>query len=355
MTPTRPSHLQARCELRMAADALLEVDNATPAMRFGTAVHAVLEGYYRGQADPPRWAADALPADNPCVKSLAGAGWRSPAGRCAMAGMAHLPRPDKCTRIVSEGAAVIPGGRGIPPIAGTRDLYVELEADEQARLGAATRELVIDFKTSSAPELYAKTPTQLRRDSQGVVYPLAAMLDFGLERVACRWLYLPSRAPWVGAVPVDFVQRRAKLEAIYLPALREKARRRLEVIQRPELATLNADACRDYAKVCPHHIDAGGFCNGKEADMGKMADKIAAKRAAQAAEQAQLVDQANDEVAEALLRPPAEPPPKAAAKSRKAEKDAPEPNHDASDLYNAVVILKQIAQRLGATVEVTIK
>lgn len=352
MTPTRPSHLQARCELRSAADALLEVDNATPAMRFGTAVHAVLEGYYLGQADPPRWAAEALPQDNPCVKSLRGAGWRSPAGRCAMSGLPHLPRPDKCVRVVSEGPAVVAGAQGEPPIAGTRDLYVELEADEQARLGVATPELVIDFKTSSNPELYAKHVTQLRRDSQGIVYPLAAMIDFGLERVACRWLYLPSRAPWIGAVPVDFIQRRARLERIGIPALREKARRRLEVIQRPELATLNADACRDYAKVCPHHVDAGGFCNGKEADMGKMAAKIAEKRAQQAAEQTVTIDPVA-----ALAAVEVEAESKAAAKSRKAEKDAPaaEPatagGMRVSDVFDK---LSKAAKAAGATINLNV-
>lgn len=319
-------------------------------MRFGTAVHAVLEGYYLGQADPPRWAAERL-GDNPCTKSLQGAGWRSPAGRCVMAGLPYLPRPDKCTRVVSEGPAVIDGK---PPIAGTRDLYAELEPDEQARLGVATRELVIDFKTSSAPELYAKTPTQLRRDSQGITYPYAAMIDFELERVACRWVYLPSRAPWIGAVPVDFVQRRARLERIGIPALRERARRRLDVIQQPRLAALNADACRDYAKVCPHHVDAGGFCNGKEADMGKMAAKIAEKRAQQAAAEAaqgaaaEVLNEGSPVACDAT-------PPKAAAKSRKAEKDAPALGETASDFTLAIIALRRAAADAGVAVEVTIK
>ncbi len=245
-------------------------------MRFGTAVHALLEAYYKGEADPPRAAAEALTPESPCYASLRGAGWKSPAGRCAMAGLPYLPRPDKCARIVSEGPAVIAGD---PPIAGTRDLYVVTEPSEQARLGIATPELVVDFKTSSDPLRYAKTSTELRNDAQGVTYPYSAMVDFTLERVSCRWVYLPSRSPHIGATYTDFVQRRSRVERVSLPRLRDRARRCLQIVRDPAQATANADACRDYGRLCPNHVDAGGICPGtKEIDMGLMAKKIAALR-----------------------------------------------------------------------------
>lgn len=275
MQVARPSHLQsaARCELKW----LFAPDEPSHAMQFGTAVHALLEAFYKGETDPPRAAAEALGPDSPCYASLRGAGWRSPVGRCTMAGLPYLPRPDRCDVIISEGPAIVPGE---PPIAGTRDLLVKLQHEECMRLDVKHEWLVVDFKTSANPLLYAKSATELRRDSQGLTYPYAAMLDQGLDVVSCRWVYMPSRAPFIGANHTDFIQRRTTLERKAIPALQARAKRCLTIVRDPSLATRNPEACRDWNRLCPLHVDAGGQCNPNESetDMGALANKIKAMR-----------------------------------------------------------------------------
>lgn len=309
---TRPSTLQqvARCELRWLLGGEL---SPTPAMRFGTAVHALLEAYYQGVDDPPRVAAERL-GDNPCVASMIGAGWRSPVGRCATAGMAYLPRPDRCELIATEAPAIIPGA-----IAGTRDLYAVVTSAEQERLNIPTRELVLDYKTSSNPERWAVPAAILRNDPQGVVYPYSAILDYDLERVTCRWVYLPSLPPHIGATYTQFIQSRARLEKVQVPQIQDRAKRCLRIVQDPSLATINPTACNSYGRLCPHHQHAGGICPGNQEEYISMAESMADRIARLRAERAQQGDAAP------APKPTPTPKPKAKAKAKPKAEPAPEP------------------------------
>lgn len=293
-------------------------------MRYGTAVHAIYEAWYQGHPDAPRVAAARLGPGNPCTASLRSAGWLAPAAKTAVAGMAHLPRPDRCLAIYTEQPAVLPGA---PPIAGTRDLLVHLQPDEQARLGVKLPWLVVDYKTSSAPERYARMPWDLRTDPQGVIYPLAAMIDHDLEAVSCRWLYVPSRSPWIGALPVDFIQRRgAKLDRA-VGRLRTRARRALTIVRDPIQATRNPDDCRNYGRLCPHHVDSGGPCDPQEKTMGEsLAERIRRQRA-----EAGYVDplaDAAEPAPEAAPEPKPEPSKRGRGRPPKAAPAAPEPASD---------------------------
>lgn len=292
MTAVRPSHAQkaARCEVRW----LLEPDYTTPAMRFGTAVHALLEAWYKHHPDSPREAASVLGPEHPCYASLRSAGWRSNVGRCATAGLPYLPRRERCLEIHSEAPAIIEGD---PPIVGTRDLLVKLMPDEQKRLGVAEPWLVVDFKTSSAPLLYAKSATYLRGDAQGITYPYSALTDFGLKRISARWVYLPSQPPHIGANYTDFVQRRSRLDKVEVPRLRARARRCLDIVKDPNTATKNPDACNDWNRLCPLHVDYGGPCNPQDKEQTVMSIKDRLKK--MQAETAAELDEAEAAEAEA--------------------------------------------------------
>ena len=278
-------------------------------MRFGTAVHAVLEQRYRGSEDAPRTAAALLGEDHPCYVSLQQAGWMSPAGKCAVAGLGYLPQPHGCFAVYPEQPAVLPGD---PPIAGTRDLLAHLRPAERDRLGLRDDWLCVDYKTSSAPKWFARSARDLKRDAQGIIYPLSAMLDHGLDRIACRWLYLPSKPPHHGAQPTDFFQKKGAALDRSVADLRTRGKRILTIVSDPMQATRDPSACRSYGRLCPHHSSLGGPCNPKEPMAESLAERIARVRAEQAGTAA----------------PAAEPPPAEEPKKRGRPRKAAEPASD---------------------------
>ncbi len=274
-------------------------------MRFGTAVHAVLEQRYCGSEDAPRSAAALLGEDHPCYASLRQAGWMSPAGKCAVAGLGYLPQPDGCFAVYPEQPAVLPGD---PPIAGTRDLLAHLRPAERDRLGLRDDWLCVDYKTSSAPQWFARSARDLKRDAQGIIYPLSAMLDHDLERIACRWLYLPSKPPHHGAVPTDFFQKKGPALDRAVQDLRTRGRRILTIVSDPMQATRDPSACRSYGRLCPHHVSAGGPCNPGEQMAESLAERIARVRAEkEAGAQAPAAAEPVQEPAEAPKKPRGRP------------------------------------------------
>jgi hypothetical protein len=302
-----PSNLAEDCEARFLWQRLEGYEEVKESQAFGTVVHAVLQAYFERASDVPARACEILNEDaakmgtaeqalvEPHWQALALAGWMSKPGQCAQAGLHLLPNPADCLAIWPEQEITLAphpdAGPGARPIEGTRDLLVRTTSAEFERLKimgsvAAAREayatangwLVVDFKTSVAPERYAKTPEALFTDTQGVCYPLAVLRDFGsaFQAIPCAWTYFPSRSlSSKDARRVDFMQTAANAEARH----RELSLRAQEI---RELVRLRADprekryqnpaACGNYGG-CKLHASRGGPCDATE-DFGASANAL---------------------------------------------------------------------------------
>jgi hypothetical protein len=249
----------------------------TAATELGGQVHKVFEAYYRGLtgAQAPQWA--------------------SRAGQIASSALHLLPAPDACDLVVPEDAVggpwcgehrvvLAPDGDRVTfgpdgcrddskptraividgvRYAGFVDLLVTLEAPVAVGIGAdhavEKGALLIDYKTSSDPRRYGKTPEALADNFAANLYAINAAMRLGIDRVPCRWPYI-STGHRREAVPSDFTVDVSR--AWDVVASRTALVRRLESYERPEDAPCNPEACADFGgRAC--HMSKGGPCNAK--------------------------------------------------------------------------------------------
>jgi hypothetical protein len=337
-----PSNLAEDCEARFLWQRLEGYEEVKNSQAFGTVVHAILQAYFERSGDVPLRACEILNEDaakmgaaeqaliEPHWHELSERGWQSRAALCAQAGLHLLPNPADCLAIWPEQEITIAphpdAGPYARPIEGTRDLLVRTTSAEFERLKimgsvAAAREayatangwLVVDFKTSVAPERYAKTPEALFTDTQGVCYPLAVLRDFGsaFQAIPCAWTYFPSRSlSSKDARRVDFMQTAANAEARH----RELSLRAQEI---RELVRLRADprekryqnpaACGNYGG-CKLHASRGGPCDATE-DFGASAHALIKPPKRNESEEQHMANQsfAERKAAQARSQAPAAP------------------------------------------------
>lgn len=227
------------------------------AAALGKAMHALLEGWYKGQ-----------PVD-----------WSSFPGQIANSGSHLLPHPDRCHTVQTEIAIgkvpLPPGDRVDAPTtalsvggvlwAGFRDLVVSAPA-EFIRLGIDAPDgwLLVDYKSSASIDKYALTDAALLDDPQANLYAIDVCKAFGLTRIPGQWSYFETKA----------VRRAAASRAMFelsrahdvIGPCAELARE-LDTLTRSEDAPQNTDACNDYGdpnKInCRFHVSKGGKCNAR--------------------------------------------------------------------------------------------
>ena len=238
----------------------------------GAALHHVWEAYFTG----------GQPA------------WNTYAGQVAMAGIELLPHPDLCEWVSVEapvGAEIIgyrkrgEGGEikaepaeGLDPVYvlrvegvafnGFRDLTVKIKPDELERLGLSHAPggiVLYDYKSTSNIALYALSADDLRKDVQCNLYALDVMIKYGLESVACRWVYFETKDVRQ-AVAIDVVITREHARSI-IHAQIELAHH-LDTIQSSATAALNWRSCFKYGGKrgeigCSYHSSKGGPCRMK--------------------------------------------------------------------------------------------
>lgn len=135
----------------------------------GTQIHAALEAYYSDPHLPPRLDTS------------------SDEGRILIPALAHLPPRGPHVRVEGHFS------RG--PFHGYKDLEV--------------RGFVLDLKTTSNL-LYAKTPEDLRKDPQALIYAWDHLEEHpDLDEVTCRWVYVVRDPKRPRAMPVDATLSRA--------------------------------------------------------------------------------------------------------------------------------------------------
>ena len=205
-------------------------------LSLGKAVHAMGEAYFGGMRAPYAW--QSLP------------------GQIFASGIGALPLPAACDEIEVErpiGDVAVegaPGGRVLElhgvRWAGCRDLAVR-------QAGAW---LQVDYKTTASLARYALTPEALRDDLQCAIYVVDLARRLGLSEVACRWLYLETKAVR-RAMPIDVVVPLEHAIKIVEPAA--ALARELDTLERVDDAEQILTACYDYGG-CQYHASAGGPC-----------------------------------------------------------------------------------------------
>ena len=254
----------------------------TRSLSLGKAVHAMGEAYFGGMRAPYAW--QSLP------------------GQIFASGIGALPLPAACDEIEVErpiGDVAVegaPGGRVLElhgvRWAGCRDLAVR-------QAGAW---LQADYKTTASLARYALTPEALRDDLQCAIYVVDLARRLGLSEVACRWLYLETKAVR-RAMPIDVVVPLEHAIKIVEPAA--ALARELDTLERVDDAEQILTACYDYGG-CQYHASAGGPCETVRS-VGAYFEREKGKRTTMALDPALLAK------FQALPAPPAPPPPAAPA------------------------------------------
>lgn len=143
---------------------------STPATALGSAVHAVLEAYLRGEVD-------SLDGD-------------TEAHRIAQQGFDHLPRRGDHLDIELSLESDMPLSDAVVPVKGFVDL-IDHESGE-----------IIDHKTSSNKR-YTKTSRELATNVQMVLYASAYFARYPeRDRVTLTHVYYGTRTPWSKRVSV---------------------------------------------------------------------------------------------------------------------------------------------------------
>lgn len=219
----------------------------------GTECHARLECYYKG----------------------GDVDWHDVPGRTVLAGLHHLPHPDKCRTIETETSITIDLSwlhAEFPQLVddplqfeGTRDLVVE---DVHGHW------LLIDHKTTYTFEFYDREKTkrtvksvdELRADEQANLYGLDVMQKRNLRALDCRWVYYRTEdTPDARAVDffITIEEAQAVVRRLVIRALDLRARMRRLTSGKPrplqeilQLVEKNFDQCSGYGG-CPHKADNG--------------------------------------------------------------------------------------------------
>lgn len=216
----------------------------------GTEAHRIVEAHYLGRA---------VATD-----------WTTFPGQVAQAWLDVMPGPDECDEVYTEIAVRLepPSDMaGAPVLEGTSDLLLKL--DLQGFHTATDGWLAGDWKTTRSFQ-YAKTAAELYTNSQGILYPLAAMRRLGLDSIPCRWAYsITDPAKRREARATDFVQTREHAEAAARPLFQAAAEMRAiydaVAHMEPLAAALSVpatgapSACEAYGG-CPHSVERGGAC-----------------------------------------------------------------------------------------------
>lgn len=215
----------------------------------GTEAHRIVESHYLGRA---------VAAD-----------WTTFPGQVAQAWLDVMPGPEECEEVYTETAISLappPDMVGAPTLEGTSDLLLRLKAPRQ---DFDHNWLAGDWKTSRSFQ-YAKTAAELYTNSQGILYPLAAMRRLGLDSIPCRWAYsITDPAKRREARATDFVQTREHAEAAARPLFQAAAEMRAiydaVAHMEPLAAALSVpatgapSACEAFGG-CPHSVERGGAC-----------------------------------------------------------------------------------------------
>lgn len=222
MTHVSPSQIStfARCPRKWAFSRTAE-RSETPATKFGTKVHTILEDWLLERK---------LPSPN------------TPEGRCALEGLPHLPMPK------SDGLEI------------ERPLlmfYDNVKYVGRIDFIVTTKSTVTigDHKTTKNLD-YAKTVEDLLDDPQRIVYSHWAAEEFDRDEVHAKWVYY-QRHP-AASITVELTESREEI-ADRFKKLHEKYS--LPIVQSdgipPMEMTPNYDACGDFGG-CPHRNECHG-------------------------------------------------------------------------------------------------
>lgn len=204
----------ARCPRKWAYSRTAE-RTETAATKFGTKVHTILEDWLLARK---------LPSPN------------TPEGRCALAGLEHLPMPK------TDGLTI--------------EAELLLHYDNVKYVGRIDFALVTptgitigDHKTTKDLS-YAKTEDDLLEDSQRIIYSYWAAQTYGAQEVNAKWVYYQRHPPV--SHTVEFSESSSRIAERF-----EDLHKRfsLPIIQadpeRPTSVERNLGACGDFGR-CPY-------------------------------------------------------------------------------------------------------
>jgi len=267
------------CQRRHYFEQVVGIDAPVgPALLFGTKVHAHLERYLK-HGIVPRVGPNAEPEE-----------------RIAATGLKHLPMPGTPGMQVEAPFSFVAWPNG-PTVTGTQDLFVVIEAQEDADEGPETADLY-DHKTTGDYSRYARngwalSPDDavggvrkyLRDDPQLLLYARALMMRFRVRKgINSKWVYYNKNG--LPAVPVSTFVAKERVQQAWHDELAPL----VELVHhqhttRPSLAQVpgNEEHCDAFGG-CPHRaycVDYRGPRANQEAatgegerTVGKLADSL---------------------------------------------------------------------------------
>lgn len=255
----------------------------------GTAVHAVLEAYYRGQPLPHGGLPYAI----------------------AMSPHARSVIPQARPEAVPEqyiGDTPRPGDTRMPYVL---DL---LGVHWGGKIDLVEPGHIWDWKTTSSIAKYSKTSDELRVDLALALYGVHAMTRQGLGDIGFTWPYFETGKirrvlPVSGVVTHDECITTVRR---YLPVIH-----RLDALTSVEDAAKNLQACADYGG-CPYHASAGGPCDAMRSVAAMRSNVPMAKSLAD-------LKSKFAKISDAPVEAPPPPHPPVEAPAEQAEPSAPEP------------------------------
>ena len=216
MPHVSPSQINTfkRCPRRWGFSRVAE-RTSTPATRFGTRVHEILENWLEHKT---------LPSAN------------TDEGLCALSGISHLPMPKTDGMVVEAPLDMVYDG---VTYVGRIDLLI-VDGD------AVT---VLDHKTCSDLR-WMKTEDELLDDPQRIVYSHWAATTQNVAHVTAKWVYYQKRPP--ESRVVEFTESAETIAERFDELHKKYALRIIQSAGRdPMTLEPNYDACGDYGG-CPH-------------------------------------------------------------------------------------------------------
>lgn len=271
------------CQRKWAAQYVMYWDGGPPKqlppsdnMQFGTDMHLIAEEWLRDATIPPD----------------------TPEGRTFKAGMAHWPAPKTKGLYVERSFVTKINGRKVP---GTMDV-LWVRADGSVLVG--------DHKTTAAL-FWAKSPQDLLRDEQAMLYAHAAFEEFPeVDEITMRWVYYvrldePEKEP--ASKKVEFTVSRSHVESFFGKTLAPTAKNMLELYDKkvsPVDVPPSYDACDAYGG-CPYKSRCKEIDPEREERMQEKLDSLAklAKRGAAKTEVNEMVRESVKEEEPKLVEP----------------------------------------------------
>lgn len=259
----------------------------TNALAFGSLIHACLEAYLKGGTVYDLKIGGRLAKDLETLPADTRERLIQEAPKRAIAGLHLLPDLRECEQVLIEESLPVDSTLVCPDIEPLKfQMFLDLQFKRAGQWYLVDHKSTKGRTQSRGPDMprdpwaYVKTEEELRRDPQGVLYPLAMMQAYQQPALWARWAYYLtdlSRAPNARALDVCFLSSHVAVEAALMFRHAGKMRRHIRKgthpadMPIPDRLPPDPDSpCAAFGG-CPYRAEVGGPCRtGPNLNLGAL-------------------------------------------------------------------------------------